>query len=114
MCNLKKNPEESKRKAVAGETHCLLSTVFEKLQKTSAQERILEKSHRNICVEPYSILKFLTQELPSRFCIRQILTYLSTVNMATSASTRISFWHLQYPPVTHLHYMDMSPTPLSA
>lgn len=87
----------------------------EKLQKAGAQARTLEKSHRNICVEPYSILKqFLSQELASRSCIKQILTYLSTVNMPVSALTCISFWHLQYPPVTHLHYMDVPPTPLSA
>lgn len=42
------------------------------------------------------------------------MTYLSTVSMPVSAQACINFWHLQYPAVFHLHYMDLSPTPLSA
>lgn len=61
---------------------CLVQ-YYEKLQKAGAQARTLEKAHRNICVEPYSILKqFLTQELPIQFCIKQTLT--STVSMPVS------------------------------
>lgn len=95
---------ETKRRAVLRGTSGLLSIILWKITKSRCPGKNIriEKSHRNISVEFYPCLKqFRTQGLLKRFCIKQILTYLSTMNMHISAWTHISFWHPKYPAVSH-------------